>query len=298
MIEEAPLDTTVFNGRVKMIDSVRGYGFIVYRDHDGTSKDIFFHVSNVSGGEPVRRAKVSFQLKFDDKGGRTRTIAGNVVVLKDSIKQIPDCRGHIDWFDKGYGYIIADSDKSAGGVFVHVEEVLRNAGGHRCFLKPGVELLFTLNERDEQDPYKKFFATDARLAEDNSTPDRPEFSQVARWDRNKKHGMLNRSCGCKLPFRADDVATEGIESICIGDWVQHTTATDGTSWFATNVTLFEPGYEPEPVYEPGSAEQFFVQVPELPVGPSSAVAEPQPIYTADERKCSLREIIRRRKIAA
>lgn len=75
------------------------------------------------------------------------------------------------------------------------------------------------------------------------------------------------------------------------------------AWHAKEVEILEPGSISEPtsseppyVAAPGSIEEQFLNASELPVE-SSAPAEPE-IYSAEERRMSLCEIIRLRKTAA
>jgi cold shock protein len=71
------------NGTVKWFDEHKGYGFIT--PDDGT-QDLFVHFTGIAG-EGHRSLQDGQQVQFDvvddDRSGKGRTRAANVVVVKD-----------------------------------------------------------------------------------------------------------------------------------------------------------------------------------------------------------------------
>lgn len=59
-----------FRGKIKKFFSDKGYGFIERRGHD----DLFFHVSNFSGGEPEQGMEVEFSIGPGRKGDEAKEI--------------------------------------------------------------------------------------------------------------------------------------------------------------------------------------------------------------------------------
>jgi cold shock CspA family protein len=179
----------------------------------------------------------------------------------------PPHRGRVVYWDglKNFGFVCAESDLEYARIFFHEGSIIRNQLGHNFILIPGTEVCFTLDEGDDN----RFFATDIRLASDNSKVDseHTEYSRVTKWSREFGHGVAMRSCGvCKILFRATSVVTEGLEFVQVGDWICHNIATDGKSIFAANVTLFETGFvppEPEPTFAPDSIEAHFAALPDV-----------------------------------
>jgi cold shock protein len=61
------------NGKIKMFDEGRGFGFI--KPDDG-SNDVFFHVSALREGEEITQGKaVKFEIGVDPKSGKTKPVS-------------------------------------------------------------------------------------------------------------------------------------------------------------------------------------------------------------------------------
>lgn len=66
-------------GRIKRFSEDKGYGFIIA---DGSSQEMFFHITDVIEGAPKERMLVSFRAGHSDKGPR----AFDVTVLTEDGK--------------------------------------------------------------------------------------------------------------------------------------------------------------------------------------------------------------------
>lgn len=66
-------------GRIKRFSEDKGYGFIIA---DGSSQEMFFHITDVIDGAPKERKLVSFRPGHSDKGRR----AFDVTVLTEDGK--------------------------------------------------------------------------------------------------------------------------------------------------------------------------------------------------------------------
>jgi CspA family cold shock protein len=65
------------NGKIKMFNEDKGFGFI--KPNDG-SNDIFFHVTALKEGDDVTVGKiVSFEMGVDQKSGKPKAVSVDLV---------------------------------------------------------------------------------------------------------------------------------------------------------------------------------------------------------------------------
>jgi cold shock protein len=69
------------NGKVKMFNEERGFGFI--KPDDGGA-DVFFHVSALREGDEITKDKaVTFEVGVDPKSGKTKAVSVDLLERKD-----------------------------------------------------------------------------------------------------------------------------------------------------------------------------------------------------------------------
>jgi hypothetical protein len=277
---------------------------------------VCFHFSKANKERPVRNKRA--YLRDYKINGLPEDLTPTTAVEKQWVKpeppkkiyQVdtndsrPPHRGRVvDWDPtKRFGFICSGHDLGYQRIFFHEGSIIRDRLGHKCdVFSVGVEIEFLVNER----PNGQRFGANVRPI---NRPDvdlnaHSEFSRVCFWD-GVHHGYLERSCGnacCSLPFFVKDIVTQGVEEIRLGDFVQHGVMPRGREGSglsrACNVILFEPGFTPEPEYIPGSIKEHFASLSDVPPDPP-APAPVETVYSAEERSLTLRELIKRKKVAA
>jgi CspA family cold shock protein len=65
------------NGKIKMFDGDRGFGFI---KPDGGDADVFFHVTALREGDEITVGKeVTFEMGVDPKSGKSKAVSVDLV---------------------------------------------------------------------------------------------------------------------------------------------------------------------------------------------------------------------------
>jgi cold shock CspA family protein len=301
-------------GVVKFYLPARHFGFICFSSQPGSNRldrSIHFYDTELSGYVDQGQ-RVEFEIDTKDE----KEEAISITPIDDRFSGTVVTTGR-----KAYCFINVDDRLGEDGrIFCAFANVEPDVIGRRA-LSVGTRVSFRIEVNGDGlgECAVDVRSEDPSLATIDAEHYR-EFGSVEYYDGDRGH--IRRSCGDTLTFLKKNVVTEGVDTIAPGTWLQYAITRHNFLFseehqqfrhrvFARDIAVClgssnDLGSDSEPILPvefvaPDSVEAHFLQADQADQLPIT-VGEPErlsagQIYTASERKLTLRELIERRALA-
>jgi cold shock CspA family protein len=291
---------------VKFLNFEKGFGFLRFSsgpdsrlDGEALFKDADL-TAPVSVGDTV-----DFVLEDSERGPRAHDI---IPIVIPRFKGVVSSAG-----PRKYGFIQSEDGRD---IFYSHQNVVPDLIGRRGMpIGTPVSFEIDLNRIDKHEHATNVRNEDPALAQIVDPENYREIGKVRRWEGAEgtvKRGRIERPNGDSILFGGDAVVSERLEDIRLGTRLE----------YGLDIRLFlfdlesevfyhrvaarevfvcerHPKSSSTSSYEPGSFESLFASAPELPLAePTVMPRKVGEIYTPQEKRTTLRDLIQQRKQSA